>query len=372
MIAEFELSMFSLLILGVIYFSMRNDRVFFEYRFRLFKWLIYSVALLLTIDVLVEYLTRYYLSEAYSLILVGNVIGFSISLLPAVIWYNYVLMFLYNDLEVLSNRAKFWIGFFIGNALMAFLSVANGWYFSLDVTEGYARGPLFVLHAFMLYLFLALACYELIKNRKTIRNSDFISMLLFVAPPVIASIAQVLNLGIIIIWPSVVFSILIAFVYVQNKNMEIDYLSGLNNKKQFDMYLESLFKRRVKRDILGFMIDIDNFKSINDSYGHDVGDLVIQKIGELLKKTFRNNDFIARVGGDEFAIIAAARKEDAEQILNRLNQNLRGLNQEKQFKFDIVLSIGFSVFDKSKHVKKEDFFAEMDKSMYQQKPSRRV
>jgi hypothetical protein len=211
MIVEFDLSIFSLLILGVIYFSMRNDRVFFEYRFRLFKWLIFSVALLLIVDVFVEYLTRYYLNEAYSFILVGNVIGFSISLLPAIIWYNYVLMFIYRDIEVLSSRVKLWIGFFVGNVLISFLSVANGWFFTLDSIEGYARGPLFAVHAFMLYMFLLLACYELIKNRKAIRNADFVSMLLFVVPPIIASIAQVLNLGIIIIWPSVVFSILIAF-----------------------------------------------------------------------------------------------------------------------------------------------------------------
>ena len=367
MIVEFDLSIFSFLILGVIYFSMRYDRVFFEYRFRLFKWLILSVASLLVLDVFVEYLTRYYFDIAYPVILVGNVVGFSISLLPAIIWYNYVLMFIYRDLEVLGSRIKLWIGFFIGNVLVSFLSVANGWYFTLDAIEGYARGPLFAVHAFILYLFLALACYELIKNRKTIRYADFISMLLFVVPPIIASVAQVLNFGMIIIWPSVVFSILIAFIYVQNKNMEVDYLSGLYNKKQFDTFLDNLFKRRIKRDILGFMIDIDSFKNINDTYGHDVGDLVIQKIGDLLKKTFRTNDFIARVGGDEFAVIATAHKGDVEHILKRLSQNLRELNEERQFDFDIQLSVGYSVFDKAKHQKKENFYAEMDQSMYQQK-----
>jgi diguanylate cyclase (GGDEF)-like protein len=159
---------------------------------------------------------------------------------------------------------------------------------------------------------------------------------------------------------------------VQNKNMEIDYLSGLYNKKQFDMFLDNLFKRKIKRDILGFMIDIDNFKSINDTYGHDVGDLVIQQIGEFLKRTFRTKDFIARVGGDEFAVIATAHSEDIELILNRLSHNLRELNEVKQHEFNIQLSVGYSVFDKTKHQKKESFYAEMDQSMYQQKLNQKV
>ncbi|MBN2222975.1 MAG: diguanylate cyclase [Vallitaleaceae bacterium] len=85
----------------------------------------------------------------------------------------------------------------------------------------------------------------------------------------------------------------------------IDSLSGLNNRRSFLVYSEKLIQRSMdeKSPCSMLMLDIDHFKAVNDTYGHHVGDLVIQKISQLLRQNFRRDDGIGRMGGEEFAII---------------------------------------------------------------------
>ena len=201
---------------------------------------------------------------------------------------------------------------------------------------------------------------------------DYLLLLFFIIPPTLASVLQIMNLGLLIIWPSVVFSILIAFINVQNRNMEIDYLSGVHSKKQFDNFLDNLVRRSHKRDMIGFMLDIDSFKLINDTYGHEVGDVVIREIGQILKETFRTNDFIARIGGDEFAVIASLRKEDYHVLIARLENHLKQFKLRTQLNFDVLLSVGIIVYDKDKHKTKEAFFNDMDQAMYQNKQQKKM
>jgi diguanylate cyclase (GGDEF)-like protein len=86
-----------------------------------------------------------------------------------------------------------------------------------------------------------------------------------------------------------------------------DYLTGIYNRRSFFQYGEKLFaqQRRAGSEMLVAMIDIDNFKACNDTYGHDVGDEVIQKVARSLAKRFRKSDLVCRYGGEEFCILCA-------------------------------------------------------------------
>lgn len=103
-----------------------------------------------------------------------------------------------------------------------------------------------------------------------------------------------------------------------NQNMELldhikdleyiairDYLTGLYNRRHFFNVGEKLFSRayRSKKEIAVALMDIDNFKPINDNYGHDIGDIVLQKIAEILSENFRAGDLVARLGGEEFSFL---------------------------------------------------------------------
>jgi diguanylate cyclase (GGDEF)-like protein len=106
------------------------------------------------------------------------------------------------------------------------------------------------------------------------------------------------------------------------RQAHIDYLTGFNNRGHF-MQQAELELRRVIRyggTLSIFMMDVDHFKKINDTYGHKVGDLVLQKLAAVCRDTLRMVDIIGRVGGEEFAILLP---ETAEQEAIRVAERLR-------------------------------------------------
>jgi diguanylate cyclase (GGDEF)-like protein len=91
-----------------------------------------------------------------------------------------------------------------------------------------------------------------------------------------------------------------------NQNMRTDHLSGAYNRKSFDEQIKKYlsFSNVNHSNVSLVVLDIDHFKKVNDTYGHQVGDFVIKECVRLLKEIFhRENDFVARIGGEEFAII---------------------------------------------------------------------
>ena len=101
-----------------------------------------------------------------------------------------------------------------------------------------------------------------------------------------------------------------------------DELTGLYNRRGYEFLLENLDMETSA--IL--MVDLDEFKSINDSYGHDIGDRILIKVSDLLKKYFKNNAFICRLGGDEFVVIMThtdqSQKNHIRQMVIRINEKL--------------------------------------------------
>lgn len=107
----------------------------------------------------------------------------------------------------------------------------------------------------------------------------------------------------------------------------------------------------LKQSVAIFYIDGDNFKNVNDQYGHDVGDEFIKQFGSALVKSVRQHDLVVRIGGDEFAVILTGlarneekRKEQTLQIVNRIRNNLKVGWTIKEELFTPTASIGISYF----------------------------
>jgi diguanylate cyclase (GGDEF)-like protein len=116
-------------------------------------------------------------------------------------------------------------------------------------------------------------------------------------------------------------------LYEKNKELEklstTDELTGLYNRRYIFGKLEQLGKEKVNSLII--LIDLDNFKQINDKYGHDAGDKVIVKFSEVIKDAIGDQGIVARYGGDEFLIVLddvqlAEGKQMAEKILKTINE----------------------------------------------------
>lgn len=129
-----------------------------------------------------------------------------------------------------------------------------------------------------------------------------------------------------------------------------DSLSGLANRNSLNEYLQRIIPtaKRHEKEFAFLFLDLDHFKTVNDSLGHNVGDELLQNIASIIKKTIRPNDFVARIGGDEFAIIIQDYKSYYEltRIIERIQKQLAKTWIIQTYPLNIACSIGVAFYPK--------------------------
>ena len=152
-----------------------------------------------------------------------------------------------------------------------------------------------------------------------------------------------------------------------------DPLTGLFNRCHFEDRLQEEFERarRYKRPFSILMIDIDDFKKINDNYGHDTGDTVLRKIGEVLKTKTRRSDIQVRYGGEEFVlIIPEAGLRGAVQAGNKLCREIRKLVFSTPTSvFSVTISTGVASSSATPYSHWTEILRDADRALYQAKAS---
>jgi diguanylate cyclase (GGDEF)-like protein len=134
-----------------------------------------------------------------------------------------------------------------------------------------------------------------------------------------------------------------------------DALTTVYNRRAFEKFYNAMFIKNNMYKSLGLdasfsviMIDIDNFKKINDTYGHDIGDKVLRSLGMFLNSKKRKSDIVARYGGEEFVIILSdTDKIDALKFVINLIENIKQnikIEIDKSFVLSITVSVGIAVF----------------------------
>jgi len=158
----------------------------------------------------------------------------------------------------------------------------------------------------------------------------------------------------------------------------VDSLTELNNRRGFFYLAEQQVEiaKRQKRPMVLLYADLDDFKRINDSLGHQVGDHVLRETAEILKSTFRSSDIVARfarLGGDEFVVlILETAVPDPESMINRLESNIREFNEREQRPYRLSLSIGAAVFAPDNPCSVDELLSQADQMMYQAKSRKKA
>lgn len=154
----------------------------------------------------------------------------------------------------------------------------------------------------------------------------------------------------------------------------IDDLTGLYNRRGFSDLGEQYLKlaRRAARGVALVYLDLDRFKTINDTLGHHVGDRALIKLADILKASFRRSDIIARMGGDEFAVLAVDSTTDGATLLvSRLRERIDESNQSHPDSYQLAVSIGMARHDGQERVRLEDLLTQADAAMYEEKRGKR-
>ena len=154
-----------------------------------------------------------------------------------------------------------------------------------------------------------------------------------------------------------------------------DHLTGLSNRMVFDDALQLAVKkaRRYGRPGAVVYIDMDDFKSINDNYGHKAGDAALQEMAHVLKHVFRETDVVCRIGGDEFAVImsevsealAVAKIQQVEHEIRSLHVMAHGKNVA------ISASLGLQCFDGQDEITIDQIIESADRAMFDKKRASR-
>lgn len=152
-----------------------------------------------------------------------------------------------------------------------------------------------------------------------------------------------------------------------------DELTGIANRRKFEYEFSRIYEFAQRTKITGALIllDLNNFKSINDRFGHSAGDRVLRQVGLALSPVVRNYEMLARVGGDEFAILISHSGEEAvERLIKQIPEALNAIKINPEDTSDeaetLEISMGYCVFP-LKNATNKDVYEMADKVMYKNK-----
>lgn len=157
-----------------------------------------------------------------------------------------------------------------------------------------------------------------------------------------------------------------------NKELEklstTDKLTGLPNRRKIENELDKTFSlwKRYRRPFTLLMIDIDDFKKINDSYGHQVGDVVLAELGRIFRRILRNTDVPSRWGGEEFLILCPETGRD-EGI--KIAEKIRSAVEDHDFGLGEKVTVSVGVCEAKDNTSLNALLKEVDDKMYEAKRS---
>lgn len=319
-LVQFQINIFALFILFSLYLFVRLSTIR-TFSNRLLRVIIVATAVSIIMEPLTwifdgmlfrgAYLLEY--STNFILFLMGPVIG--------------GLLLSYMDYRTYKNprrvRQKF---YYQQVSLVTFfllvINIFNPIYFAVNpVTNSFRSGEYKNLHYLVLAGFYIYMLYFIVKNRnKTTLKESMIFMLCFLAP-IIGMVVQLYDSKLHFSWTSIVVGLMMIYIFLETTPSEEDYLTKLYNRKNYENQLN--YFAQIRKPFGVAIFDLNNFKQINDSYGHQKGDEVLIAFGQALKKTFDKHGLVSRLGGDEFAVIIDGQYDSIDFLIEELSGVLK-------------------------------------------------
>ena len=250
--------------------------------------------------------------------------------------------------------------------ILCLVNLKNGIFFTVSPENVYQRGRLIVVPYLVVFFdyFYTLCLNDI--SRKSGLHLRTMSPLTFVGPCIVGTVIQGMCYGITLGWTSAAIALVHIYQQTQFLNFYTDSLSALYNRRYLERVLE-----RIARDqttgVYGIMIDVNDFKHINDAYGHAAGDQAVRHIARILSQSISAESLAVRYAGDEFVLLLrSAEPASILALVRQVEQNVASWNESKQEPFTLSFAMGYSCFDPAR-MTPEEFLADMDRHMYENK-----
>ena len=203
------------------------------------------------------------------------------------------------------------------------------------------------------------------------RKKELYTLSSFIIAPIIGALLQLTVGGHPFAGPSICIAILFIFLSIQGGMIYTDSLTGLNNRKRTDQYLEEVIPNANEEPFFLYMLDIDGFKKINDTVGHVEGDRALKILAESLKKNVDEyHGFAGRYGGDEFVVVIQAKLiKSPDAFVEKLNADLKEATEKEHLEYETSVSAGYALCQ-SNTARESNLVAKADDMLYENKQKR--
>lgn len=301
---------------------------------------------------------------------ISNTIASASSSIIGYCWCLFVEYHIHRNFECIKKKSRVLaIPLITATILININLFKTGIIFDISKENIYTRGPMnFILYIFVFVYYIE-SIYTVQKAKKDSILVEFFPIYYFIIPCMIGTMIQGFFFGISTIWLCVAIAFILVYIENQISISYIDDLSGLYNRKYMNYYLSKLQNNKTKH-VYGFLMDINEFKAINDTYGHLTGDHALIQFGKILLHSIDKDSVAIRMGGDEFVIFAKLQSDaEAIKLKKRIENNVRQFNIHGKEPFHLSFSIGIAKFN-GKNI--DAFLSAMDDSMYETKNMHRL
>lgn len=257
------------------------------------------------------------------------------------LWCLFVDFRIFNNINRIRKKAKILCIPLMVDIVMNVINLNGcGIVFSISKDNIYQRGSFVISTYVILFIYFIYSLCLVDRSKKSDLRMRFFPVNYFVLPCVLGTIVQGMIYGVTLGWTMVAVAFLFVHIETQSLNSFVDSLSGLYNRSYMDCILSQI-KRNAKGCVYGIMIDVNDFKQINDLYGHTKGDHAIRSVGKILSESVSDNGIAVRYAGDEFIVLIHTEDElFVKETMNYIQNKTEEFNRKNEEPYHLSFAMG--------------------------------
>lgn len=371
----FEVNLITILVLFLVFHQIQKGISRFETSTIVLRWMLIATIALCVTDFLAALFRGKVFWGAHAILEIVNMLYYELILIIGVLWYLYVSIFTNYDAKLKLRKKLIICAPALIFLMILLFNPMNHFFFKIDENNLYSRRPGITLHWIVTWIYFILPTLKLLFKMKHEKNplikENYITLMWFVIPTAIASIIQMCFYGVTILQVGLMISLLLVYLEIQRRFILNDELTGIANKRALDENVNLLLEHNVAQELTILMMDLNHFKTINDTYGHLEGDYALKVVANTLNCIIRNSTMklrLYRYAGDEFVILGTdCSVEEIDILKKQMREQLKTTSRKKVHEYNLEISIGSATGICASINEFQNLVHQADSFMYQDK-----